>query len=201
MFFSLWNKTLTSYSLRSADWSAVCESRGGLNISLSSLLVTIKKDQMFVWCFWSLNTCDCTQMFQQHVWKQKLRSLSCLDYLQCVVCYCWQTECLQVSSASCPLWSDRPLSFWSLCVDGWAKCSGCSENICFCCSHQHPENSSESASLRHEHHHAGKWETFVQWTNELFYPNQEKTKLIPSPQLILRSKQIISFENVDFNSC
>lgn len=35
-------------------------------------------------------------------------------------------------------------------------------------------------------------ETLVQWTNDVFYPNQEKTKLVP-PQLNLRSKQNIPF--------
>lgn len=54
------------------------------------------------------------------------------------------------------LYSDCLLSVCRLCADWWAKCAGCSENLCFCRSHQHPKNSSESASLCHEHRHAGK---------------------------------------------
>ena len=75
-----------------SDWSAVCESRAGLNISLGSLLVMTKKerpsvrDQMCVWCFWSLNTCDFTHMCHQHVRKQKLRSSSCLLFGLSVCC-------------------------------------------------------------------------------------------------------------------
>lgn len=74
----------------------------------------------------------------------------------CYGYYFQQTMFLQIFINSCLLWLDRLFSVWSVRADRWAKRSGCSENLCFCRSHQYPENSSESASICHEHHHAGK---------------------------------------------
>lgn len=70
--------------------------------------------------------------------------------VQCLTSSWWTSDVFFFSSSDCSV------GVRSLRVVRWAKRSGCSEDICFCCAHQHSENSSESTSLRHEHDHAGQ---------------------------------------------